>query len=138
MMIHHWRTATTATALLRRNAARVVLPGSSASSAASMAWMPLPPPSSAAATARFSTVPVPDPPTSNHGHSDIPNAKGRIVYTETDEAPALATYSLYPVVRKFSAMSDVDVVPCDISVAGRVLGAFPEKLKEEQRIPDNL
>jgi len=61
-----------------------------------------------------------------------------LIYTETDEAPALATYSLYPVIKKFSAFADVDVVPCDISVAGRVLGAFPEKLAPEQRIPDNL
>ena len=39
-------------------------------------------------------------PSSNHAHAPIPNAKGTIIYTETDEAPALATYSLYPVIKK--------------------------------------
>jgi hypothetical protein len=48
----------------------------------------------------MSTVAVPDAPTSNHVHSKLAGAKGRIIYTETDEAPALATYSLYPVVSK--------------------------------------
>lgn len=81
---------------------------------------------------------VPDPPTSTHRHHPLPHATGSIIYTETDEAPALATYSLYPVIAKFSALSNVDIVPCDISVAGRVLAAFPEKLNENQRVPDNL
>ena len=61
-----------------------------------------------------------------------------IIYTETDEAPALATYSLYPAVAKIGALAGIDVVPCDISVAGRVLALFPEKLEPEQRVPDNL
>ena len=39
---------------------------------------------------------------------------------------------------QFGALADVDVVPCDISVAGRVLATFPEKLKDNQRVPDNL
>lgn len=39
-------------------------------------------------------------PSSNHVHKPLPNAKGTIIYTETDEAPALATYSLYPVIQK--------------------------------------
>jgi isocitrate dehydrogenase len=81
---------------------------------------------------------IPPPPTSHHPHEPLPSAKGSIIYTETDEAPALATYSLLPVIAKFSALADIDVTPCDISVAGRVLAAFPEKLKESQRIPDNL
>ncbi len=46
------------------------------------------------------TVDVPSPPTSNHQHIGIPNAQGSIIYTETDEAPALATFSLYPVIAK--------------------------------------
>jgi len=55
----------------------------------------------AAVSARFlSSVTVPPPPTSNHPHTPLPNASGSIVYTETDEAPALATYSLYPYIAK--------------------------------------
>jgi isocitrate dehydrogenase len=81
---------------------------------------------------------IPPPPTSHHPHEPLPTSKGTIIYTETDEAPALATYSLLPVIAKFGALADIDIVPCDISVAGRVLAAFPEKLKESQRIPDNL
>eukprot|EP00985_Skeletonema_marinoi_P005527 scaffold2397_cov119-Skeletonema_marinoi.AAC.4 len=86
----------------------------------------------------MSDLALPDPPTSNHPHHDLPTAKGKLIYTETDEAPALATFSLLPVLTKFGALADVDVVPCDISVAGRVLATFPEKLKPEQRVPDNL
>mmetsp|Transcript_5746 Transcript_5746/g.12213 ORF Transcript_5746/g.12213 Transcript_5746/m.12213 type:complete len:848 (+) Transcript_5746:116-2659(+) len=86
----------------------------------------------------MSDLALPDPPTSNHPHHNLPTAKGKLIYTETDEAPALATFSLLPVLTKFGALADVDVVPCDISVAGRVLATFPEKLKPEQRVPDNL
>ncbi|KAL7456249.1 hypothetical protein ACHAWC_007766 [Mediolabrus comicus] len=86
----------------------------------------------------MSDLALPEPPTSNHPHHNLPGAKGQLIYTETDEAPALATFSLLPVLTKFGALADVDVVPCDISVAGRVLAAFPEKLKPEQRVPDNL
>lgn len=50
----------------------------------------------------MSTVSVPPPPTSNHKHTPVPGALGTIIYTETDEAPALATYSLYPAVAKVS------------------------------------
>lgn len=50
----------------------------------------------------FATVEVPPPPTSNHKHAPMPEAQGSIIYTETDEAPALATYSLYPVISKVS------------------------------------
>jgi len=77
-------------------------------------------------------------PTSNHAHTKLVDAKGSLIYTETDEAPALATFSLLPSLSKFGAVVDVDVVPCDISVSGRVLATFPEKLKESQRVPDNL
>jgi isocitrate dehydrogenase len=55
-----------------------------------------------------------------------------------DEAPALATFSLFPVLSKFGSMAQIDVVPCDISVAGRILATFPEKLRPEQRVADNL
>lgn len=70
-------------------------------------------PAPAAITARFlSTVKVPDAPTSNHPHSPLPDAKGSIVYTETDEAPALATYSLYPYIAKVNHGNFVFVVSC--------------------------
>lgn len=82
---------------------------------------------------------VPRPPTSNHPHVPLSDARGSIIYCETDEAPALATFSLLPIFQKYAALfADIDVTPCDISLAGRVLAAFPEKLKAEQRVPDNL
>jgi len=62
----------------------------------------------------------------------------QIVYTLTDEAPRLATASLLPVVQAFAAQAGIDVVTSDISVAGRILGQFPELLTEEQRVTDNL
>jgi len=64
--------------------------------------------------------------------------KTQIVYTLTDEAPRLATASLLPVVQAFAAQAGIDVVTSDISVAGRILGQFPELLTEAQRAPDNL
>ncbi|WP_342120861.1 NADP-dependent isocitrate dehydrogenase [Pseudoduganella sp. OTU4001] len=64
--------------------------------------------------------------------------KSKIIYTLTDEAPLLATYSLLPIVQKFAAPAGVDVVTSDISVAARVLAAFPECLTDEQKVPDNL
>mmetsp|Transcript_35997 Transcript_35997/g.39787 ORF Transcript_35997/g.39787 Transcript_35997/m.39787 type:complete len:778 (+) Transcript_35997:74-2407(+) len=85
-----------------------------------------------------SSIDIPFPPTSNHQHNPLPNAEGKIIYTETDEAPALATYSLLPFINKFGAKANVDIVPCDISVAGRILAAFPDKLTPVQRVPDNL
>ncbi len=64
--------------------------------------------------------------------------KLKIVYTLTDEAPALATYSLLPFIKKYTEAADVDVELSDISVAARILAAFPEKLTEEQQVPDTL
>jgi len=61
-----------------------------------------------------------------------------ILYTLTDEAPALATYSLLPIVQAFAAPAGVEVELKDISVAGRILAMFPERLKTEQRVPDVL
>ena len=61
-----------------------------------------------------------------------------IIYTETDEAPALATYSLLPIVRAFAAQSGVGVEVRDISLAARIVSQFPEYLSEEQRISDDL
>ena len=65
-------------------------------------------------------------------------SKSKIIYTLTDEAPRLATASLLPIVQKFAATAGIDVVTEDISVAGRILGQFPEYLTPEQRLPDTL
>ncbi len=62
----------------------------------------------------------------------------RIVYTYTDEAPALATESLLPVIDAFAGAAGVDVVTRDISLAGRILAVFPDHLTEEQRVDDAL
>lgn len=64
--------------------------------------------------------------------------KAKIIYTETDEAPALATYSLLPIVEAFTKVADVTVETRDISLSGRVIANFPEFLTEEQRIGDAL
>ena len=61
-----------------------------------------------------------------------------IIYTFTDEAPALATYSLLPIIQAYTASSGIAVETRDISLAGRILANFPEYLKEEQRIGDHL
>ena len=61
-----------------------------------------------------------------------------IRYTYTDEAPALATHSLLPVVRAFAAQAGIAVELRDISLAGRIIAAFPERLTPEQRIVDHL
>ena len=66
--------------------------------------------------------------------TDIP----KIIYTETDEAPRLATYSLLPIIKAFTDTAGVEVDMLDISLAGRIIAAFPEYLTEEQRIPDHL
>jgi isocitrate dehydrogenase len=62
----------------------------------------------------------------------------RIIYTETDEAPALATYSLLPIVKAFTQSAGITVETRDISLAGRILAAFPEYLKPEQKHSDDL
>jgi len=64
--------------------------------------------------------------------------KPTIVYTHTDEAPALATYSFLPVIRAFTASSGIEIETKDISLSGRILAHFPECLTEEQRVPDAL
>jgi isocitrate dehydrogenase len=61
-----------------------------------------------------------------------------IIYTRTDEAPALATRSLLPIVRAFAAAAGVRVETRDISLAGRILAAFPERLADDQRVADDL
>jgi len=62
----------------------------------------------------------------------------KIIWTKIDEAPALATYSLLPIVQAFTAAAGVSVETRDISLAGRILANFPENLREDQRIPDEL
>jgi isocitrate dehydrogenase len=62
----------------------------------------------------------------------------KIIYTKTDEAPALATYSFLPIVKAFTETAGVEVETRDISLAGRIIALFPEYLKDEQRIGDAL
>ena len=64
--------------------------------------------------------------------------RSRIVYTFTDEAPALATYSLLPIIETYVASSGIAIETRDISLAGRILANFPEYLSEAQRIGDHL
>lgn len=64
--------------------------------------------------------------------------KSKIIYTLTDEAPALATYSLLPIVNHFTAPAGVEVETTDLSLAGRILANFPDKLTEEQKVADGL
>jgi isocitrate dehydrogenase len=62
----------------------------------------------------------------------------KIVWTNVDEAPALASYSLLPIVRAFTEDTGVSVETADISLASRILAAFPARLVESQRVPDDL
>ncbi len=64
--------------------------------------------------------------------------KSTIIYTKTDEAPALATRSLLPIIQAFAAQADIDVELKDISLAGRIIANFPEVLTEEQRVENTL
>src|ERR1041384_6141878 len=67
-----------------------------------------------------------------------PSSGHTIIYTHTDEAPALATRSLLPIVNAFTRVAGVQVELRDISLAGRVLATFPEGLTPEQRVNDDL
>ncbi len=62
----------------------------------------------------------------------------KIIWTKVDEAPALATYALLPVVKAFTKETNIEIETSDISLAGRIIANFPDKLTEEQKIPDNL
>ncbi|WP_277452474.1 NADP-dependent isocitrate dehydrogenase [Janibacter sp. DB-40] len=62
----------------------------------------------------------------------------KIIWTKIDEAPALATHSLLPIVQAFTSGTGVELETSDISLAGRILAQFPDRLTEEQRVPNNL
>ena len=66
------------------------------------------------------------------------DSRSKILYTKTDEAPALATYSFLPIVQAFAKTAGIDVESRDISLAGRILSVFPEYLSPEQQMPDAL
>lgn len=61
-----------------------------------------------------------------------------IIYTYTDEAPLLATYSLFPIIKEYLKRANVSIETMDISLAGRILANFPEHLKDEQKVPNYL
>jgi len=61
-----------------------------------------------------------------------------IIYTHTDEAPALATYSFLPIIRAFTGPAGIAVETRDISLAGRIISSFPENITPEQRVDDAL
>ncbi|MFT4940922.1 MAG: isocitrate dehydrogenase [Paraglaciecola sp.] len=65
-------------------------------------------------------------------------SKSKIIYTKTDEAPALATYSLLPIIRRFTSAADIEVELSDISLAARILSTFGDYLPEEQKVADAL
>src|SRR5437660_12260912 len=62
----------------------------------------------------------------------------KIVYTLTDEAPALATASFLPIIRTFTGAAGIEIEVRDISLAGRILAQFPDRLSDEQRMADAL
>ena len=64
--------------------------------------------------------------------------KAKIIYTKTDEAPMLATFSLLPIVDAFTNAAEIELETRDISLAGRIISAFPDYLNEDQRISDDL
>ena len=65
-------------------------------------------------------------------------SNSKIIYTLTDEAPALATYSFLPIIKTFTAPAGVDVETKDISLAGRIIAVFGEYLNTDQKINDHL
>jgi isocitrate dehydrogenase len=68
----------------------------------------------------------------------MPTNPGKVIWTEIDEAPALATYSLLPIIRKFTGGTGITIETADISLSGRILANFPEGLTAAQKVPDWL
>src|ERR1051325_5226121 len=66
------------------------------------------------------------------------DTKSKIIYTYTDEAPALATHSLLPIIQTFATSCDVTVETRDISLAAGIIAVFPDRLSKEQQVPDAL
>ena len=66
------------------------------------------------------------------------NNQSKIIYTKTDEAPALATYSFLSVIKAFTSTAKIEVELKDISLAGRILANFPDYVREDQRVEDSL
>ena len=66
------------------------------------------------------------------------STRSKIIYTFTDEAPALATYSLLPIVEAFAASADIAVETRDISLAGRILASFADQLDADKAVDDDL
>jgi isocitrate dehydrogenase len=64
--------------------------------------------------------------------------ESKIIYTKVDEAPALATYSLLPIIKAYTKKAGIEVETRDISLAGRILAVFPDYLKDDQKIGDHL
>ena len=62
----------------------------------------------------------------------------KIIYTKTDEAPALATQSFLPIVKAFTGSSGIEIETKDISLGGRIIATFPENLTEDQKQADRL
>ena len=62
-------------------------------------------------------------------------SESKIIYTHTDEAPLLATYSFLPIIEAYAAKAGVDVETRDISLAGRILASFADRLPEDQQVP---
>ena len=67
-----------------------------------------------------------------------PELPTKITWTKVDEAPALATYAFLPVVEAFARGTGVEIETADISLSGRILANFPERLREDQKVPDEL
>src|SRR5690606_31570756 len=71
-------------------------------------------------------------------HPGVARRMSKIIYTHTDEAPLLATYSFLPIIEAYAGKAGVEFETRDISLAGRILAQFPERLTEEQRVGDAL